>query len=119
MKWKAERIMELSRNGGFPAPGISDDCDTGHDIDRRSFAISVALDGFALGAVFVQFVAEGADADLEHLGGLGAVAVGRAQRGEDRLFFHFIEWDDRSRHRCSGACCWIFDFRFLIFDSGR
>lgn len=41
-----------------------------------SLAVAVAFDGFALGAVFVQFVAERADADLEHLGGLGAVAVG-------------------------------------------
>ena len=42
------------------------------------------LFGLGRGAVvFVQFVAEGADADVQHLGGVGAVAFAASKRGEN------------------------------------
>ena len=45
---------------------------------------------FRRGAVvFVEFVAEGADADVEELGGVGAVAVALLEGGETVAFFHF------------------------------
>ncbi len=50
--------------------------------------------GFVLGfwrsaVVFVKFVAERADADIENLGGVRAVAVATIQRGENLPFFRF------------------------------
>ena len=55
--------------------------------------------------VFGELVAEGADADLEEFGGLGAVAVCALEGFEDGAFFEFVEWHDlgiRSGSRGSG-----------------
>ncbi len=53
------------------------------------------LSGFlALATVFREFVAEGADADLEEFGGLGAIAVCAFEGFEDGAFFELMEWHD-------------------------
>ena len=44
--------------------------------------------------VFGELVAEGADADLEEFGGLGAIAVCALEGFEDGSFFEFVEWHD-------------------------
>src|ERR1039458_4068962 len=44
---------------------------------------------FAFDAVFVEFVAEGPDADAQNLGGVGAVLTGAFQRGQDVVFLDF------------------------------
>ena len=56
-------------------------------------------------SVFGELVAEGADADLEELGGLRAIAVCALEGFEDGSFFEFVEWHDfgtRGGSRSSG-----------------
>lgn len=54
-------------------------------------------------AVFVQFIAQRANADAEQFRGVSAILPGPLQTGEDVFFFQF-----RERHQLDFfLCCWL------------
>ena len=65
----------------------------------------------AVATVFGKLVAKGANADLEELGGLGAVAVCALEGFEDSAFFEFMKGHDlrigktHRQGRCQGGRC--------------
>ena len=62
----------------------------------------VTVDVIAGRAVFLQFVAQGPNADFELIGRFGAVAAGGAQGREDGLFLEFVEGHDGCRLNLAG-----------------
>jgi hypothetical protein len=79
---KANPVPRETDGGGHPFPGA------------EKWAASLQLHP---APVFVELVAQGADADPEDLGGMGPVAVRLVKGMENRVFFHLSEGKEPGR----------------------
>ena len=89
------------RNSGYDLAAGCEDFSTerGHGREGwlpRGDGVNAKKSGYFLfiALVFGKLVAKSADAYLEELGGLGAVAVCALKGFEDGTFFEIVEWED-------------------------